>query len=157
MALFVFSQVPLEPTGLLRAASLVGRSLPEALDIDVAGFEERPALGGSLGETALISSRLSIDVRYADSTARYTLSQQANADPAIALARAAEQRGKAFGMAQLAERCPWVWQVGCDGELETRLTWLLCAALAAWGLGPVLPPDQSTLFGVRGARLRAGV
>jgi hypothetical protein len=57
-------------------------------------------------------------------------------------------------MFQLAERCPTIWEVSAidaDSELA-RLN--LCAILAAVGLGPVLPDDCSTLFGVRGAMER---
>jgi hypothetical protein len=69
-------------------------------------------------------------------------------------ARDAEQRGRAAGMATLAERCPTIWDVepvGDDSELA-RLN--LCAILAAVALGPVLPDDGSTLYGVRGAMER---
>jgi hypothetical protein len=69
-------------------------------------------------------------------------------------ARDAEQRGKAAGMASLAERCPTIWDVepvGPDSELA-RLN--LCGILAAAALGPVLPDDGSTLYGVRGAMER---
>jgi hypothetical protein len=69
-------------------------------------------------------------------------------------ARLAEQRGKAAGMANLAERCPTIWEVssvGIDSELA-RLN--LCGILASVALGPVLPDDGATLFGVRGAMER---
>ncbi len=69
-------------------------------------------------------------------------------------ARAAEQRGRAAGMSLLAERCPTIWEIsslGVDSELA-RLN--LCAILAAVALGPVLPDDGATLYGVRGAMER---
>lgn len=69
-------------------------------------------------------------------------------------AREAEQRGRASGMATLAERCPTIWEVepvGADSELA-RLN--LCGILAAVALGPVLPDDCATLYGVRGAMER---
>jgi hypothetical protein len=69
-------------------------------------------------------------------------------------ARAAEQRGRAAGMSGLAERCHTVWEVesmGTDSELA-RLN--LCGILASVGLGPVLPDDGSTLYGVRGSMER---
>jgi hypothetical protein len=69
-------------------------------------------------------------------------------------ARAAERLGRAAGMASLAERCPTVWEVssvGPDSELA-RLN--LCGILASVALGPVLPDDGSTLYGVRGAMER---
>jgi len=69
-------------------------------------------------------------------------------------ARDAEQRGQAAGMATLAARCPTIWDVepvGDDSELA-RLN--LCGILASVALGPVLPDDGSTLYGVRGAMER---
>lgn len=72
----------------------------------------------------------------------------------LADARDAEHRGRAAGMSSLAERCPTIWDVepvGQDSELA-RLN--LCAILAAVALGPVLPDDGSTLYGVRGAMER---
>ena len=103
MSLFVFSQVALEPSGLLRAATLVSRSLPSPLDVDVAGYEDNAHLGSGLGEdVAIISARLSADVRYADQAARFALQQRANHEAVLGLARDAEARGRAFGMAQLA-------------------------------------------------------
>jgi len=69
-------------------------------------------------------------------------------------AEEAERAGQAAGMASLARRCPVVWELRDDpvhpGEVLT-----LCGILAAVDLGPVMPPDRSTLYGVRGARLRA--
>ena len=72
----------------------------------------------------------------------------------LADARDAEQRGQAAGMATLAARCPTIWDVepvGPDSELA-RLN--LCGILAAVALGPVLPDDGATLYGVRGAMER---
>jgi len=53
-------------------------------------------------------------------------------------------------MSVLAERCPAVWEI-TDAEAEPRAALTLAGVLAAVGLGPVLPPDESALFGVRGA------
>jgi hypothetical protein len=66
----------------------------------------------------------------------------------------AEIAGKAGGMARLARRCPFVWEVdeGAGGRAEVLR---LCAILASVLLGPVMPPEGDTLFGVRGARERA--
>ncbi len=69
-------------------------------------------------------------------------------------ARAAEQRGRAGGMAALAERCPWVWELDGAGASDDAL-WTLAAIAASVALGPVLPEDGATLVGVRGARERA--
>lgn len=84
----------------------------------------------------------------------------------------AEERGRAGGMAALARRCLHVAEVWPGAESlhaadpqATRLPThdgapsvellTFCAMLASVTLGPVLPPDDSTLFGVRGARERA--
>ncbi|HKQ70842.1 MAG TPA: hypothetical protein VJT73_15960 [Polyangiaceae bacterium] len=72
----------------------------------------------------------------------------------LADARDAEARGRAAGMGALAERCPRVWEIaddgGGEGSAEQALLTMsaICASVA---LGPVLPPDHGTLFGVRGA------
>jgi hypothetical protein len=71
-------------------------------------------------------------------------------------ARGAEARGKAAGMSALAERCPQIWEIGVDersapGEAALLAMSGICASVA---LGPVLPPDHATLFGVRGAMER---
>jgi hypothetical protein len=68
-------------------------------------------------------------------------------------ARDAEARGRAGGMAMLAEKCGQIWTidpVGADVPSDAAVLTLaaICASVA---LGPVLPPDGSTLFGVRGA------
>jgi hypothetical protein len=83
-----------------------------------------------------------------------TITSRRVTDDDLMPARLAEQRGRAAGMATLAERCPTIWEVaslGADSELA-RLN--LCGILAAVGLGPVLPDDGSTLYGVRGAMER---
>ena len=72
----------------------------------------------------------------------------------LARARLAEERGRAAGMAGLAERCSSVWLVEPDAGVEQSATLMLCAIIASVALGPVLPPDDSTLFGVRGAMER---
>jgi hypothetical protein len=67
----------------------------------------------------------------------------------------AETAGQAAGMASLAERCRSVWRIEPEGEAPDAVLFTLAAALASVALGPVLPPDDSTLFGVRGALKRA--
>jgi hypothetical protein len=68
-------------------------------------------------------------------------------------AREAEARGRAAGMATLAEKCGQIWTIEATAESgaidAAYLTFAaICASIA---LGPVLPPDGATLFGVRGA------
>jgi hypothetical protein len=69
-------------------------------------------------------------------------------------AEEAERAGQATGMAALARRCHVVWELPTSTASERDLL-TLCGILAATELGPVMPPDRSTLYGVRGARLRA--
>ena len=68
-------------------------------------------------------------------------------------ARDAEARGRAAGMGTLAERCREVWTIDAAGaKIPSEAAYLTLAAVcASVALGPVLPPDGSTLFGVRGA------
>lgn len=70
-------------------------------------------------------------------------------------AEAAELRGRAGGMAQLAARCGSVWVLAAEGETAGTAELQLSALLASVALGPVLPSDESTLYGVRGAMERA--
>ena len=70
-------------------------------------------------------------------------------------AEAAEARGKAGGMALLAARCAAVWTLLPQGETSGSAELQLSALLASVALGPVLPADESTLYGVRGAMERA--
>lgn len=70
-------------------------------------------------------------------------------------AEEAETRGRAGGMAQLAARCQALWVITPEGEISGSAELQLCALLASVALGPVLPADGSTLYGVRGAMERA--
>lgn len=70
-------------------------------------------------------------------------------------AEAAEARGRAGGMALLAGRCPAVWVVVPEQDVSGTAELQLTALLASVALGPVLPADESTLYGVRGAMERA--
>jgi hypothetical protein len=70
-------------------------------------------------------------------------------------AEAAEARGRAGGMALLAARCPVLWTITVEGEASGSAELQLSALLASVALGPVLPDDESTLYGVRGAMERA--
>ena len=71
-------------------------------------------------------------------------------------AKTAEARGRAAGMSALAEKCGRVWEVGPtpDAEPIEAAYVALAGICASVALGPVMPPDRSTLFGVRGAMER---
>lgn len=70
-------------------------------------------------------------------------------------AEVAEARGRAGGMSLLAARCAQVWSITAQGEPSGSAELQLSALLASVALGPVLPSDGSTLYGVRGAMERA--
>jgi hypothetical protein len=81
------------------------------------------------------------------------LSRAATAEDQAA-ARRAEERGRSAGMSALAERCRFVWVISPLSEAPEAAVLNLCAVLASAALGPVLPPDESALFGVRGGMER---
>ena len=70
-------------------------------------------------------------------------------------AEAAEAAGKAGGMALLASRCPALWLIHPQADVTGSAELQLSGLLASVALGPVLPADGSTLYGVRGAIERA--
>jgi hypothetical protein len=78
-------------------------------------------------------------------------------------AKRAEARGQAAGMSALAERCAYVLEIGpVEGNVaeqppEDSAALALAGVTASVVLGPILPPDHSTLFGVRGAMERLRV
>jgi len=84
----------------------------------------------------------------------FSLSTRAVTAQDLADARLAEERGRAGGMATLAARCPTIWQLSPIGEEDERAKLNLCAILAAVALGPALPDDCSTLYGVRSSMER---
>ncbi|HKY34569.1 MAG TPA: hypothetical protein VJN18_01410 [Polyangiaceae bacterium] len=70
-------------------------------------------------------------------------------------AEAAEARGNATNMSLLAAQCPAVWSITPEADVTGSAELQLSALLASVALGPVLPADESTLYGVRGAMERA--
>ena len=86
--------------------------------------------------------------------ARFQVQAREVQDSDLARARTAERSGRAAGMSDLAARCGHVWCIN-DSAASERSALLLQALLASVALGPVLPVDDSTLYGVRGARERA--
>ena len=90
--------------------------------------------------------------------AEFRIAWRATTKDDLMSARDAEARGRAAGMAALAEKCAQVWILDAAGsrassaDAPSEAAFLTLAALcASVALGPVLPPDGSTLFGVRGA------
>lgn len=101
------------------------------------------------------------DVRLRLQSARYPgsgtfhIATRPTSDDDRFAAEAAESRGGAGGMSLLAARCPGVWVVTPEADVNGSAELQLTALLASVALGPVLPADQSTLYGVRGAMERA--
>lgn len=134
MPFLIFAQAPeprVDPAALVRNATRHFRA-------DVEILEER---AGTL--------RLKLG------DASFALHARVRSDADLERARRAETRGRAAGMADLAARCPTVWEVEPEPGAAERAFHQLCAVLAITALGPVLPPDDSTLYGVRGAMERA--
>jgi hypothetical protein len=86
---------------------------------------------------------------------KFRIESRAASDDDRFAAEAAEARGKAGGMADLARRCAGLWIIHPEGEISGSAELQLSALLASVALGPVLPVDESTLYGVRGAMERA--
>jgi hypothetical protein len=99
------------------------------------------------------SARVAVDLR--GQRAVFALGIEPVSEAWLERARRAEEAGRAAGMAGLAARCPMIWRIEPEGEAPDAITLELAGLLASVALGPVLPPDDSTLFGVRGARERA--
>ncbi len=124
-----------------------------AAGTDLAAFERNAEryFGASLrsqgADKLLLTSRRGVE-------GSFTLRQRPRSPEDMELARDAEARGRAAGMAALAERCPNVWLIEPDPGTPETATLLACAIVASAALGPVLPPDASSLYGVRGAMER---
>lgn len=115
--------------------------------LDVQARREAEGTRGERLELELTSERHGYRGRFAITTRR-------TSEHDLADARQAEQLGKAAGMSRLAERCPTLWEVEPVAEDSELARLHLCGILASVALGPVLPDDGSTLYGVRGAMER---
>lgn len=144
----VFSQQPDLVAALPQLLAHARRFFAAELEVLSASPPQRPELA-----TAHVGLRLE-SARY-PGRGTFQLESRATTDEDRAAAERAEVRGKAGGMAQLAARCPVVWVVTRDGEVTGSAELQLSGLLASVALGPVLPPDESTLYGVRGAIERA--
>jgi len=122
------------------------------LRVDLAGIV-RNATRHFQADVEVLEERGGV-ARLAFEGATFTIRARASTDADRARARVAEARGRAGGMSDLAARCAAVWEVEAASDAGAGLH-RLCAILATTALGPVLPPDDSTLYGVRGAMERA--
>jgi hypothetical protein len=148
MATRVFSQQPDLVAALPQLLAHARRFFAAELEVLAASPPERLDRGH-----ALVTLRLE-SARYPGSG---TFQVEARAPTAAdqSAAEAAEERGKAGGMAGLAARCAALWVLTPAGEVSGSAELQLSALLASVALGPVLPADESTLYGVRGAMERA--
>lgn len=144
----VFSQQPDLVAALPRLLQHARRFFAAELDVLGSSPPDRPQ-----PLDAFVGLRLS-SARYPGHGTFRITSRPASADDRFA-AEAAEARGRAGGMSELAARCPAVWVVTHEGEVTGSAELQLSALLASIALGPVLPEDESTLYGVRGAMERA--
>jgi hypothetical protein len=99
--------------------------------------------------------RLDVELAKSAHKARFLIAIEPTSAALLERARRAEIAGRAAGMATLAERCAFVWRIEPENEAPPALLLTLSGLLASVALGPVLPADDSTLFGVRGAIERA--
>jgi hypothetical protein len=144
VAFLVFSQEP----------SLMG-ALPKLLAHARRFFAaEIEVLSGSPPGSTHGEVRLRFEAHRYAGAGTFSVTSRPTSDDDRFAAEAAEARGNAGGMALLAARCAAVWDVRAEqatGSAELQLA----ALLASVALGPVLPEDGSTLYGVRGAMERA--
>ena len=144
----VFSQQPDLVAALPKLLQHARRFFAAEVNVLSASAAERPNLDEAVVVLELESAR------YAGAGTFRIESRAATADDRLA-AEAAEARGKAGGMALLAARCPVLWLVTPEGTPSGSAELQLSALLASVALGPVMPSDESTLYGVRGAMERA--
>lgn len=121
-----------------------------AADVDVlaASAPDRP-------EPARAEISLRLECGRYPGSGTFRIQARPTLDDDRASAETAETRGRAGGMALLAARCPAIWTIEVQGEASGSAELQLSALLASVALGPVLPADESTLYGVRGAMERA--
>jgi hypothetical protein len=100
--------------------------------------------------------RVEVELRSAQHgySGRFSVHSRPTSEHDLADAREAERRGRAAGMSALAERCPTIWEVEPLAEDSELARLNLCGILASVALGPVLPDDGATLYGVRGSMER---
>lgn len=147
MGYFIFAQI--DPP-----AVPVAELLTSARKYFEASIDVLDATHDAAEPERFLSARLELSSSRYGYSARFRLSARASNPDDLVRAREAEQRGRAHGMATLAERCATIWRVDPEEPTHEAATLNLCAVLASVALGPVLPPDTSTLFGVRGAMER---
>jgi hypothetical protein len=148
MATRVFSQQPDLVAALPQLLAHARRFFAAELDVLSASAPDRPDLADAHVLLRLESARY-------PGQGTFRIESRLPTDADRAAAEVAEVRGRAGGMAQLAARCRALWVVTAVSEITGSAGLQLSALLASVALGPVLPEDESTLYGVRGAMERA--
>jgi hypothetical protein len=130
--------------------------LPELLRATRSYFDATLEVLSRLEGTNDVGDRVEVELRSAQHgySGRFSIRSRRTSQHDLADAEAAEQRGRAAGMATLAARCPTIWEVEPLAEDSEIARLNLCGILAAVALGPVLPDDCATLYGVRGSMER---
>jgi len=148
MSVRVFSQQPDLVAALPKLLAHARRFFAAEIDVLAASPPERAELANAEVTLRVASARY-------PGAGTFKLVSRPSTDDDRFDAEAAEIRGQATGMSLLAARCPVVWGVASEGEVSGTAELQLSALLASVALGPVLPEDGSTLYGVRGAMERA--
>ena len=130
--------------------------LPELLRATRTYFDATLDVLSRVEEAHSAGDRVEVELRSAQHgyAGRFSIRSRRTSEHDLSDARDAEQRGRAAGMATLAERCPTIWEVEPLAEDSELARLNLCGILAAVALGPVLPDDGATLYGVRGSMER---
>lgn len=130
--------------------------LPELFRATRSYFDATIEILSQVMATNGAGDRVEVELRSAHYgySGRFFVSARRTSEHDLADARLAEEHGRAAGMAALAQRCATVWDVEPSAEDSELARLNLCGILASVALGPVLPDDVSTLYGVRGAMER---
>jgi len=97
------------------------------------------------------SNSLLLTTRHLGSASFRVRARPATAEDQLGLDRA-EAANQSHGMAALARRCRYVWEVTPAPGTPAAISYYFGALLASVALGPLVPADRSGLYGVRSAR-----
>ncbi|MET0795666.1 MAG: hypothetical protein ABW061_29380 [Polyangiaceae bacterium] len=130
--------------------------LPELLRATRRYFDATLEVLARVEATGNAGERVEVELRSLEHgySGQFSIRSRSTSEHDRADARDAEQRGRAAGMSSLAERCPTIWEIEPLAEDSELARLNLCGILASVALGPVLPDDGATLYGVRGSMER---
>jgi hypothetical protein len=148
----VFAQAETARVDVVRLLRNARSYFPLSVDVlEELGVEPAPA-GGPEPERTAVRLRVEWPERSEQAVFRIA-SRRIEADD-LERARTAEARCRGGGLADLAARCRFVWELAADSPPPEPLRLAFTALLASVALGPILPPDSAAIYGVRGARER---